>query len=93
MQDSSNKSRFLTAGLSAGIAAVVATAIPVLAQAPATQAPAAQVPAPQAPASTGPVQALPPRGAPVSFADLTARLQPAVVNISTTQRVEVGRFP
>jgi len=45
-----------------------------------------------------PVQAsLPPAGgarpAPFSFADLTARLQPAVVNISTTQRVEVGRFP
>ncbi|WP_448581918.1 Do family serine endopeptidase [Thermaurantiacus sp.] len=36
----------------------------------------------------------PPQGAPRSFADLTARLQPAVVNISTTQRVEVGRaFP
>jgi serine protease Do len=36
----------------------------------------------------------PPAGAPRSFADLTARLQPAVVNISTTQRVEVGRaFP
>jgi serine protease Do len=91
VQDSSNKSRFLTAGLSAGIAAVVATAIPVLAQAPAVQAPAMQAPA--APATAGPVQALPPRGAPVSFADLTARLQPAVVNISTTQRVEVGRFP
>jgi serine protease Do len=28
-------------------------------------------------------------GAPMSFADLTERLQPAVVNISTTQRVEV----
>ena len=31
-----------------------------------------------------------PRGAPMSFADLAARLQPAVVNISTTQRVQVG---
>ncbi|TCD06404.1 Do family serine endopeptidase [Erythrobacteraceae bacterium CFH 75059] len=29
-------------------------------------------------------------GAPASFADLTAQLQPAVVNISTRQRVEVG---
>jgi serine protease Do len=29
-------------------------------------------------------------GAPLSFADLVAKLQPAVVNISTTQRVEVG---
>jgi serine protease Do len=31
--------------------------------------------------------------APASFAELTERLQPAVVNISTTQQVEVGRFP
>ncbi|WP_294393241.1 DegQ family serine endoprotease [uncultured Sphingomonas sp.] len=30
-----------------------------------------------------------PRGAPMSFADLTAKLQPAVVNISTTQRVQL----
>lgn len=30
-----------------------------------------------------------PRGAPASFADLVARLQPAVVNISTTQKVEL----
>ena len=35
--------------------------------------------------------ALPPRpGAPMSFADLAARLQPAVVNISTVQRVQVS---
>ncbi|WP_374408761.1 Do family serine endopeptidase [Pelagerythrobacter sp.] len=33
--------------------------------------------------------AVPRAGAPESFADLTAQLQPAVVNISTTQRVEV----
>jgi serine protease Do len=33
--------------------------------------------------------ALAPHGAPQSFADLAARLQPAVVNISTTQRVPV----
>jgi serine protease Do len=32
---------------------------------------------------------LAPRGAPLSFADLAARLQPAVVNISTKQRVPV----
>nr|WP_253201173.1 Do family serine endopeptidase [Sphingomonas quercus] len=39
----------------------------------------------------GAIQAAPPRAdAPMSFADLTARLQPAVVNISTTQRVQVG---
>lgn len=36
--------------------------------------------------------AVPPRpGAPMSFADLAARLQPAVVNISTEQRVPVSR--
>lgn len=40
----------------------------------------------------GAIQAMPPAaGAPMSFADLTARLQPAVVNISTTQRVQVGQ--
>jgi len=33
--------------------------------------------------------AMPPRGAPMSFADLAAKLQPAVVNISTRQRVPV----
>ena len=33
--------------------------------------------------------AMAPRGAPESFADLAARLQPAVVNISTKQRVPV----
>jgi serine protease Do len=36
--------------------------------------------------------ASPPRpGAPMSFADLAAKLQPAVVNISTTQRVTLNR--
>ena len=33
--------------------------------------------------------AMPPKGAPISFADLVAKLQPAVVNISTKQRVPV----
>jgi len=33
--------------------------------------------------------AMPPQGAPMSFANLAARLQPAVVNISTKQRVSV----
>jgi len=97
---SPNKSSFLIAGLSAGIAAAVATALPVLAQgvtpparpvAPAGQTQPA-VPA-QPPVSAQLPAAVPPRGAPLSFADLTAKLQPAVVNISTTQRVEVGRFP
>jgi len=36
-------------------------------------------------------QAMAPRGAPQSFADLAAKLQPAVVNISTRQRVAVRR--
>lgn len=31
-----------------------------------------------------------PRGGPVSFADLVARLEPSVVNISTTQRIKVS---
>jgi serine protease Do len=54
----------------------------------------AQAPAPVAPPAALLTPAEPPHGAPRSFADLTARLQPAVVNISTTQRVEVGRaFP
>jgi serine protease Do len=34
----------------------------------------------------------PPAGAPMSFAELAERLQPAVVNISTRQRIEVGRM-
>src|SRR6478672_5585842 len=33
--------------------------------------------------------AMPPQGAPMSFADLAAKLQPAVVNIQTKQRVPV----
>ena len=33
-----------------------------------------------------------PMNAPRSFADLTAKLTPAVVNVSTTQKVEVGKF-
>ncbi len=92
-----SKSNFLVAGLSAAVAAVVATALPVVAQSPA---PTAAVPVPQAAApvaapapAAAPIESLAPRGAPTSFADLTARLQPAVVNISTTQRVEVGRSP
>ncbi|WP_336985605.1 Do family serine endopeptidase [Altererythrobacter aquiaggeris] len=37
--------------------------------------------------------AVPRAGAPASFADLTEQLQPAVVNISTRQRVEVDANP
>jgi serine protease Do len=43
------------------------------------------------PAQPAPVSA--PAGAPGSFADLVARLQPAVVNISTRQRVVTQRNP
>jgi serine protease Do len=40
------------------------------------------------------IQSIVPRaGAPASFADLTEQLQPAVVNISTRQRIRVGRNP
>jgi len=46
----------------------------------------------QPPQNAAPMQAAAPGGAPGSFADLSARLQPAVVNISTTQEIEVGRF-
>ncbi|MFL9839516.1 DegQ family serine endoprotease [Sphingomonas sp. ST-64] len=42
----------------------------------------------------GAIQAASPRvGAPMSFADMVAKLQPAVVNISTTQRVQVQTNP
>ncbi|WP_017668260.1 Do family serine endopeptidase [Sandarakinorhabdus sp. AAP62] len=54
----------------------------------------AQAPAPQAAQNAVPpaVAISPPGGAPRSFADLTARLAPAVVNVSTTQKVEIGRM-
>ncbi|MGK2912152.1 MAG: Do family serine endopeptidase [Sphingobium sp.] len=39
------------------------------------------------------MQAAAPRGAPVSFADMVEKLQPAVVNISTRQRVKVPNNP
>ncbi len=42
-------------------------------------------------AQNSPTQFAPRPGAPPSFADLAARLQPAVVNISTKQRVAVRR--
>ncbi|WP_448663114.1 Do family serine endopeptidase [Sphingomonas sp. CJ20] len=42
----------------------------------------------------GAIQAAAPKaGAPMSFADMVAKLQPAVVNISTTQRVQVNTNP
>ena len=66
--------------------AVLATGLAAIAvaQAPATQ-PAQNAVAPA-------VAISPPGGAPRSFADLTARLAPAVVNVSTTQKVEIGRM-
>ena len=42
-------------------------------------------------AQNSPSTMAPRLGAPMSFADLAARLQPAVVNISTTQRVPVSK--
>jgi len=39
----------------------------------------------------GTVAAMPPGGAPMSFANLAERLQPAVVNISTRQSVQIQR--
>jgi serine protease Do len=66
-----------TAVLLGGVASSVILQQPLGAQTP-QNAPAAMA-------------AAAPRGAPMSFADLAARLQPAVVNISTTQRVQVGQ--
>src|SRR5918994_1915105 len=43
------------------------------------------------PAQNAPSAIVPRAGAPTSFADLSARLAPAVVNISTRQRVPVRR--
>jgi len=42
-------------------------------------------------AQNAPTAMVPRAGAPISFADLAAKLQPAVVNISTKQRVPVRR--
>ena len=42
---------------------------------------------------TLPAAAAPRPGAPMSFADLAAKLQPAVVNISTTQKIKVAASP
>lgn len=69
------------------VPALLLASTAALAQAPAaTQAPVQ-------PPQNAAVPSVGPGGAPRSFADLTARLQPAVVNISTTQKVEVARMP
>jgi serine protease Do len=70
----------LLIGAAAG--ALLAAGLPALSQQPSPQ---------QAPLTAQGTAG--PSGAPRSFADVTARLQPAVVNISTTQRVEVASFP
>ncbi|GGE16500.1 serine protease [Polymorphobacter glacialis] len=79
------RSLLSAAALLGGAAAVLApafaqTTAPVVAGQPAQNAtpPAAPI--------------APPGGAPRSFADLTSRLSPAVVNVSTTQKVEVGKL-
>ncbi len=70
----------------AGAGLIVGSAVTLALQGPAgaQDAQPAQNQAISAPATA-------PRNAPMSFADLTARLQPAVVNISTSQKVQVGR--
>ncbi|MFC3712057.1 Do family serine endopeptidase [Sphingoaurantiacus capsulatus] len=70
-----------------GTALAVGSAATLALQSPAGAQAVAQAPQ-NAPAT---VPSVGPGGAPRSFADLTARLQPAVVNISTTQQIEVGR--
>ncbi len=62
-----------------------AAIMPAQAQAPVTVQPAQNATPPAVPIA-------PPGGAPRSFADLTARLTPAVVNVSTTQKVAVGKL-
>jgi serine protease Do len=68
------------------LAGAFAALVPVQAQAPAAAMQPAQNATPPA------VPIAPPGGAPRSFADLTARLAPAVVNVSTTQKVAVGKM-
>jgi len=78
-----------TALILGGAAAVF---MPATAQVPAQRPapPAVQaVPLAQNAMPAGP--SLAPPGAPRTFADLTARLAPAVVNVSTTQKVPVAR--
>ena len=64
--------------------AVAAISLSILATGAASAAPAHTAPARPAPAAT----IVPVRGAPASFADLSARLLPMVVNIATTQTLK-----
>ncbi len=75
------------------VSTAVLAAAAITAIVPAAAQPAAPVAAPVAQNAVAPaVPIAPPGGAPRSFADLTARLAPAVVNVSTTQKVEVGKL-
>jgi len=69
-----------TALLIGGTAATMVFQTPSVAQTAQNEPGAISVPAPRA-------------GAPMSFADMVAKLQPAVVNISTTQKVTVSANP
>jgi serine protease Do len=74
---------------------IVRRLLPALLLAGSAVAMAQNAPAPVQPAQNAQPPAVPvspPSGAPRSFADLTARLTPAVVNVSTTQKVEVGKM-
>lgn len=77
----------LTSALLAGGAALALTAN----MSPLAAQDGAAAVAQGSPISTNPI--VPRAGAPTSFADLTAALQPAVVNISTRQRVRVPANP
>ncbi len=57
----------------------------------ALQTPSVAQTAQNEPGAIAPVA--PRAGAPISFADMVAKLQPAVVNISTTQKVTVPANP
>ncbi|MFM9979150.1 MAG: Do family serine endopeptidase [Sphingomonadaceae bacterium] len=72
-----NITAITTALLIGGTAATIALQSPSNAQTAQNEPGAIQIPAPRP-------------GAPMSFADMVAKLQPAVVNISTRQRVPVG---
>ncbi len=73
-----NAKALITALLLGGTSLAIVSQAPLGAQVAADQAGAPIVPR---------------AGAPASFADLTAQLQPAVVNISTRQRIQVSSNP
>ncbi len=62
--------------------------VPFVLQGGSAAAPAHHAPAPAAFAHQAPPAAVPVRGAPASFADLSARLLPMVVNIATTETLK-----